>query len=105
MKQEFLLEHIIKRINNVKGCEDAKQNRIAYYTKHAYKLESLNKQVINDFNFKLEVEMYQKRYDELKKVEKLERHKYAPELNKLWYKDGTFKSVPSKQTILEAVGL
>jgi len=105
MKVNYLLEHVIKRINSVKGCKEAKQDRIAYYTKYAYKLEQIDKQVINDYNFKYEVEQYQKRYDELKKVEKLVRHAYAPELNKLWYKDGTSRSVPGKQTILEAVGL
>jgi len=105
MKQDYLLSVIIRKINAIKGNKEAKQDRIAYYTKYAYKLEQIDKQVINDYNFKYEVEQYQKRYDELKKVEKLERHAYAPELNKLWYKDGTCVSVPGKQTILEAVGL
>ena len=38
----------------------------------------------------------------MKKVYGLERHKYAPELNKLWYTDDTYDRVPSGTTIEEA---
>ena len=38
----------------------------------------------------------------MKQVYGLERHKYAPELNKLWYTDNTFDRVPSCTTIEEA---
>ena len=38
----------------------------------------------------------------MKKIYGLERHKYAPELNKLWYTDDTFDRVPGCVTIDEA---
>ena len=38
----------------------------------------------------------------MKKIYGLERHTYAPELNKLWYTDETFDRVPSCVTIEEA---
>lgn len=38
----------------------------------------------------------------MKKVIYLERHLYAPELNKLWYNDNTYKKVPQCTTFAEA---
>ena len=38
----------------------------------------------------------------MKDVYENQRHKYAPELNKLWYTDNTYDSVPSCTTIEEA---
>ena len=38
----------------------------------------------------------------MKKIYGLERHKYAPEMNKLWYTDDTFDRVPGCVTIDEA---
>ena len=38
----------------------------------------------------------------MKNIHGLERHKYAPELNKLWYTDETFDRVPGCTTIEEA---
>ena len=38
----------------------------------------------------------------MKNIYGLERHKYAPELNKLWYTDNTYDRVPSCTTIEEA---
>ena len=38
----------------------------------------------------------------MKKIVGLERHGYAPELNKLWYTDGTYESVPQCDTLEEA---
>jgi len=38
----------------------------------------------------------------MKKIVGLERHGYAPELNKLWYTDGTYDSVPQCDTFEEA---
>ena len=38
----------------------------------------------------------------MKNIYGLERHKYAPELNKLWYTDDTYDRVPSCTTIEEA---
>jgi hypothetical protein len=38
----------------------------------------------------------------MKKIVALERHKYAPELNKLWYSDDTYHSVPQCTTLEEA---
>jgi hypothetical protein len=39
----------------------------------------------------------------MKTIHGLERHRYAPELNKLWYTDETFDRVPSCVTIDEAI--
>ena len=38
----------------------------------------------------------------MKTIYGLERHKYAPEMNKLWYTDNTFDRVPGCVTIDEA---
>ena len=38
----------------------------------------------------------------MKTIYGIERHKYAPELNKLWYTDNTFDRVPGCVTIDEA---
>ncbi len=38
----------------------------------------------------------------MKEVHKLERHLYAPELNKLWYTDGTYDRVPGCRTFENA---
>jgi len=38
----------------------------------------------------------------MKNIYAIERHKYAPELNKLWYTDNTYDRVPSCTTIEEA---
>ena len=38
----------------------------------------------------------------MKTIYGIERHKYAPELNKLWYTDNTFDRVPNCVTIDEA---
>ena len=38
----------------------------------------------------------------MKEIHALERHKSAPELNKLWYTDETFDRVPGCITIDEA---
>ena len=38
----------------------------------------------------------------MKTIYGIERHKYAPELNKLWYTDDTFDKVPGCVTIDEA---
>ena len=38
----------------------------------------------------------------MKNIYGLERHKYAPEMNKLWYTDDTFDRVPGCVTIDEA---
>ena len=38
----------------------------------------------------------------MKEIYAIERHKYAPELNKLWYTDNTFDKVPGCVTIDEA---
>ena len=38
----------------------------------------------------------------MKEVYGIKRHKYAPELNKLWYTDDTYDRVPGCTTIDEA---
>ena len=38
----------------------------------------------------------------MKKIVGLERHRYAPELNKLWYTDETYDRVPQCTTLEEA---
>jgi len=38
----------------------------------------------------------------MKKIVGLERHRYAPEMNKLWYTDETYDRVPSCVTLDEA---
>jgi len=38
----------------------------------------------------------------MKKIVGLERHAYAPEMNKLWYTDNTYASAPQCTTLEEA---
>lgn len=104
-KTDYLLAYIVKEINKAKVLKVAKQNRIEYYTTNKNKLESFCLTKLKDFDFIAEVKRTNEKFKELKKVERLERHMYAPELNKLWYKDGTFKNVPGILTIEKAVGL
>lgn len=104
-KQDYLLNKIVERINKIKGNKESKKDSLQYYKENKSKLEKLSKNDIDSFNFEAEVKRNQQKYRELKKVDKLERHAYAPELNKLWFKDGTFKKAPGCETIYKAVGL
>ena len=104
-KQNYLYNKIVERINSIKGNKHGKNDRLEYYKANKSRLENLSKNDIDSFDFISEVKRYQAKYDELKKVDKLERHAYAPELNKLWFKDGTFKIAPGCTTIYKAVGL
>lgn len=104
-KEYYLLNKIVERINKIKGNKEAKKDSINYYTESKDRLKNLSKNDIDNFDFEAEVKRNQQKYIELKKVEKLERHAYSPELNKLWFKDGTFKKVPGCTTIRKAVGL
>lgn len=104
-KKDYLLNKIVERINKIKGNKEAKKDSINYYTENKDRLKDLSKVDIDNFDFEAEVKRNQEKYKELKKVVRLERHAYAPELNKIWYKDGTFKAVPGCETIKKAVGL
>lgn len=104
-KETYLLEKIVERIKRIKGNKEAKQDRLAYYRANKHRLKDLCLQDLHDFRFEEEVRIFQNKYDLLKKAEKLERHKYAPELNRLHLKNGTSISVPGCTSIGQAVGL
>lgn len=101
-KKEYLYKCIVDRINAIKGMNEGKKNRLDYYRTNIDKLENLNKQHLNNFNFEHEV----KRIDiKLKRIDKLEIHAFAPELNKLHLKDGTCIKASGKITINECLEL
>ena len=101
-KKEYLYNCIVERISAIKGMNEGKKNRLEYYKTNIDKLESLSKQDLNNFNFEHEV----KRIDlKLKKIDKLEIHVYAPELNKLHLKDGSYIKASGKITINDCLQL
>ncbi len=64
-KENYLLEKIVERIERIKGNEDGKKNRLAYYKENKHKLKDLCLQDIHNFNLENEVRLYQAKYDKL----------------------------------------
>jgi hypothetical protein len=104
-----MIKLIINKINEVSGTDPhilkAKNQRIEYYkTKD---LKSVTVEMINKYDFSNEVLSHSQNILKAnlltKKVYRLERHLYAPEMNKLHLKSGATIATPQKTEIIEAI--
>lgn len=103
------LQRIIDRINLVPIETEfekiGKELTIAFYTLHAKQLESISIERIDEFSFTTQIKQEAfvvERMSNLRKVcYKLERHLYAPEMNKLHFLNNTTYTV-SGVTEIEA---
>lgn len=107
------LKYIINELNSIKPSNkyvsEAIKERVKYYNDTAHMLENVTEQQILNFCFlsevlrKAEILEKQKFYKILiNKAVKLERHEYAPELNKLHFK-GRKIDTPKATTIVDAI--
>jgi|GEM_PF-6407293 len=67
-KQDYLYNKIVERINKIVGNKHGKNDRLEYYKANKHRLDNLCLVDIHNFNFEREVELYQDKYDELKKT-------------------------------------
>ena len=112
---QIKLDHIISEINTtpINGIYKAKQcikEKIDFYTNSINKLESISMEQIRKYSFVSEVLILSENKEKetfinkvLKQVVSIETHKFAPELNKLHFKNETFVKVPQITTIDEAI--
>lgn len=114
METSQKLQFITKAINSVPGVAKhiaaAKKERIKYYSDNIDRLINVSEEQLTKHNFSVEVlnasQMILKRNllpKLLKKVYRLERHQYAPELNKLHFTNNEFVKVPQRKTIEDAL--
>lgn len=107
------LKYIINELNNIKPSNryvsEAIKERVKYYNDTAHMLENVTDEQILKFCFlsevlrKAEILEKQKFYKILiDKAVKLERHEYAPELNKLHFKRRKIDT-PKATTITDAI--
>lgn len=107
------LKYIINELNNIKPSNkyvsEAIKERVKYYNDTAHMLENVTDEQILKFCFlsevlrKAEIIEKQKFYKILiDKAVKLERHEYAPELNKLHFKRRKIDT-PKATTITDAI--
>lgn len=107
------LKYIINELNNIKPSNkyvsEAIKERVKYYNDTAHILENVTDEQILKFCFlsevlrKAEILEKQKFYKILiDKAVKLERHEYAPELNKLHFKRRKIDT-PKATTITDAI--
>lgn len=107
------LKYIINELNNIKPSNkyvsEAIKERKKYYNDTAHMLENVTDEQIKNFSFlsevlrKAEILEKQKFYKILiNKAVKLERHEYAPELNKLHFKRRKIDT-PKAKTIVDAI--
>lgn len=111
-------EYIKKEINSIKetgfnkkNLKLAKKDRIDFYNSNLSKLEVLHidklksHSFVNEVLYKYENLEKEKFIDKLYKiVVSLERHEYAPEMNKLHFKS-SFISVPQQTSIESSIAL
>lgn len=114
MENSQKLEFITKSINSIPGTAKhiatAKKERIQYYSDNIDRLINVSEEQLTKHNFQIEVlnasQMILKRNllpKLLKKVYRLERHQYAPEMNKLHFTNNEFVKVPQRKTIEDAL--
>ena len=110
------LQLIQNKINSVKQntrfMQLAKAKRIEYYTENASKVLTLEIETIEKHDFKAEIleaainieKMYYFEKYKYKFISGLERHEYAPELNKLYFRNNAIEvKVPKCKTIEDAI--
>jgi hypothetical protein len=109
------LELVINKINSIKSSDKniqkAKKQRIEFYKSYENRINSLDIDKINCHNFINEVldcsqnilklECFNK--SKYKMIDKLEIHRYAPELNKLLFKNGKEIKTPQIDNIENAI--
>lgn len=88
--------------------QEAKDMLIIYYTEtNKHKLKDISVDNILEHNFKSEIETGSLRLEKKKKLQsmviKLEKHAYAPELNKLHFKSGKTFGVKGLDTMEDAL--
>lgn len=102
------------KIKSIPGTDNfikkAKVQRLKFYKDNLSRVEQMNIDKINEYNFKVEIinHAYNLRKVALlprltKQVLKLEIHTYAPELNKLHFTKNRFVKVPAKIDISSAL--
>lgn len=110
------LQLIQNKINAVKQntrfMQLAKAKRIEYYTENASKVLTLEIEAIENHDFKAEIleaainieKMYYFEKYKYKLISGLERHAYAPELNKIHFRGNAIEvKVPKCNTIDDAI--
>jgi hypothetical protein len=113
MKNLQLIQTKINAIKqNTRFIKLAKAKRIEYYSDHVSELEGLHVDTIEKHNFLAEIleaalnieKLYYFEKNKYKLISGLERHAYAPELNKIYFRNNTIEiKVPKCNTIEEAV--
>ena len=109
------INYILNEIKSVKNYSDhfkkAKQFKTDFYLENIDKLKNLSLDKIKKHSFTSEVLSYGEMLEKqvfipkfYKKVVKLEKHTYAPEMNKLHFKN-SFISVPGKTNIEDALSV
>jgi hypothetical protein len=97
---------------NTRFIKLAKSKRLEYYLEHASLVNDLSPKAIEKYNFKaeiLETALNIEKLDYFKKhkyklISGLERHAYAPELNKIYFRNNTIEiAVPKCGTIDDAI--
>lgn len=115
-KMKNNLELVISLISEIKetnkNIKEAKEKKIQYYKDNFSQLNSYEPEFIKKHDFKGEILNtaltikklnYFEKY-KYKLIDKLERHEYSPEQNKLYFRGGkNFIQVPNKTNIQDAI--
>jgi hypothetical protein len=109
MQNLQLIQNKINAITqNARFIKIAKAKRLKYYTENASKVLSLENETIEKHDFKAEIleaalkieKMYYFEKHKYKLISGLERHAYAPELNKIYFRNNSIEiAVPKCNTI------
>jgi len=110
------IELIENRINSIAGTDKfikkAKIQRLQFYKDNLSKVNQMHVEKINDYNFKNEIINHAYNLRKLallpkiqKQLIKLERHAYAPEMNKIHFTKNRFVKAPQITTIEGALNL
>lgn len=110
------LQLVQTKINSIKEntrfIKLAKSKRLEYYLDHASLVNDLSPRAIEEYNFKAEILQTAYNIEKLdyfkkhkyKLISGLERHAYAPELNKIYFRNNTVEiAVPKCNTIDDAI--
>ena len=97
LNQDAKLKYILDQVNNVSEdsqfITQAKKNRIKFYTRKANLLSEISTSKIYSFSFQDEIIRDSQKIEKVQLIQKflnsqniqLERHSYAPELNKIYF--------------------
>jgi hypothetical protein len=104
-------DYVMAKINSYKPKNKfeklAKKQAIERYQKRASDIENLQwsqiKSHLFDYEIQIKGQIEEKKAILRKKVSKLERHAYAPEMNTLWFKSGKCRTAYQCTTIEAAI--